>query len=245
METTTKTLETLTTTDVAERPTVRAKVRIHKYTGKENHMISLVEASILTRTYREAVERGTIKGNFFGRKIFERILSQDGCVGIRSYFASYDDGSPTMVHVGVDDTGNDMIYGILGDGGFPCPPLCGQDNILNADLGDRLIPVRKNDHMFSGEENHGITIAEARNDVGNYRRDKGANAVKGMYFSRDLYERILAQDGCVGIRFYYGQEAETPTLVLVGADSKGNDLVGITGDGGFPCPPLCGNDTAL
>ncbi|MBI4429906.1 MAG: hypothetical protein HY562_12405 [Ignavibacteriales bacterium] len=244
METTNITVDALTN-DVAEKPTVRAKVRIHKYTGKENHMISLVEASILTRTYRESEERGAVKGNFFGRYIFERILAQDGCVGIRSYFAAYDDGSPTLVHVGIDENGNDMIYGVLGDGGFPCPPFCGQDNILNADLGDRLIPVRKNNDMFSGLENHGITIAEAKNDVSNHRKEKDSNAIKGIYFSRDLYKKILAQDGCVGIRFYYAEEGELPTFVLVGADSKGNDLLGITGDGGFPCPPFCGGDSAL
>ncbi len=246
MEATRNSPETLVMNEVVEKTTVRPKVRIHKYTGKENHMISLVEASILTRTYRESVDREKVKGNYFGRNIFESILSQDGCVGIRSYFAAFDDGSQTLVHVGTDENGNDMLRGIIADGGWPCPPFCANDNILNADLADRLIPVRKNRFVFTGEEKHSMTLAEAVNDVGNYRREKGENAVKGMYFSSDLYERILSQDGCVGIRFYYGEEAEMPTLVLVGVDSKGNDLVrGITGDGGWPCPPFCAPDSPL
>ena len=61
METTNKTLQTLTMTEVAETPTVRPRVRIHKFTGKENHFISLVEASVLTQKYRENVGRGAVK----------------------------------------------------------------------------------------------------------------------------------------------------------------------------------------
>jgi len=245
MEATTKDLQTFTTTEVEERQPVRPRVRVHKFTGKENHLISLVEAGALTKAYRESVTRGIVKGGFFGRNIYDRILSQEGCVGVRNYFAAYNDGTPTLVLVGVDEKGNDIVEGLLGEDVLPCPPFCGHDNFLNSDLEDRLIPVRKNGYAFTGDENHSITLAEALNFVENFRKDKGADAIKGGYFSREIYEKILAQEGCVGIRCYFAENPDgSPTIVMVGSDSKGDDLVnGVIGEDVLPCPPFCGHDT--
>ena len=247
MEATTKTLQTLTTTEVTEKPTVRPKVRIHKFTGKENHFISLVEASVLTMKYRQKAGRGTVKGGFFGRNIYDKILGQEGCMGVRNYFAQYNDGTPTLVMVGADQFGNDMIHGVLGEDLIPCPPFCGHDNLLNSDLEDRLVPVRKNGLAFTGEENHSITLAEALNFVENYRKDKEANAIKGGFFGRELYEKILGQEGCVGIRCYFAENLDgTPTIVMVGVNAKGDDMVnGIVGEDLIPCPPFCGHDNVL
>jgi hypothetical protein len=247
MEATTKDMQTFTTTEVEERQPVRPKVRIHRFSGEENHLASLVEGSVATRTYRQNSERGSIKGMFFGRSILNRILEQPGCVGIRSYFGAYNDGTPTLVLVGLKENGNDMLFGAQGGDGLPCPPFCGHDNNLNADLEDRLIPVRKNTFVFTGDENHSITIAEAKNFVENYRKDKEEGSVKGIYFSRSIYEKILSQSDCVGTRFYFGQSTnETQNLIVVGANSNGDDIAkGFIGDFGLPCPPFCGHDERM
>lgn len=43
---------------------------------------------------------------------------------------------------------------------------------------------------------------------------------------RNIMEKILAQPGCVGMRFYYGINDEgQKTLVYVGVGADGNDLV--------------------
>ena len=247
MEATTKDLQTLTTTEVEESQPVRQRVRIHKFTGRENHFISLVEASVLTMKYRQKAGRGTVKGGFFGRNIYDKILGQEGCMGVRNYFAQYNDGTPTLMLVGVDEAGNDMIRGWLGEDIMPCPPFCGHDNLLNSDLEDRLVPVRKNGYVFTGDENHSITLAEALNFVENYRRSRDDKAIKGGYFSREIYEKLLTQDGCVGIRCYFAENRdETPTIVMVGVNAKGDDMVtGIVGEDIMPCPPFCGHDVAL
>lgn len=244
MEATTKELQTLTTTEVAEKQTVRPKVRIYKFTGKENHLYSVVEASLVTKNYRQNAGRGAVRGGFFARNIFEKILAQDGCVGIRNYFARNNDGTPALVLVGADENGNDMIHNWIG---ADMLPLSSNSNILNSDLEDHLVPERKKSNVFTGEENHSITIAEAKNFVQNYRKDKDANAMKGGFFSTDIYERILDQEGCVGIDCYFAEkEGGRPTVVLVGVDSKGDDLVhGIVGQAILPCPPMCGHDSAL
>jgi len=245
MEATTKDLQTFTTTEVADVQTVRPKVRVHKFTGKENHLISLVEAGTLTKAYREGVARGTVKGGFFGRNIYDKILSQLGCVGVRNYFAAYNDGTPTLVLVGVDERGNDIVEGLLGEDILPCPPFCGHDNFLNSDLEDRLIPVRRNGYLFTGDENHSITLAEALNFVENFRKEKSPDEIKGGYFSHEIYEKILTQEGCVGIRCYFAENLDgSPTIAMVGVNSKGDDLVnGVIGEDILPCPPFCGHDT--
>lgn len=46
------------------------------------------------------------------------------------------------------------------------------------------------------------------------------------HLGRNIIELILAQPGCVGMRFYYGYNNEgQKTLVYVGIDADGNDLI--------------------
>ena len=94
------------------------------YTGKENHVISLEKARQLTQNFQIVAKPGELTAGYLGRSIFEKILRQEQCVGIRIYNAISDNGSPTFVIVGVDTSGNDIIYGPIGDELFPCPPWC-------------------------------------------------------------------------------------------------------------------------
>jgi len=247
MQTTNKTFQNLVTADIVENEPVRQKVRIHKFTGKEKHFISLVEASLLTRRHRDKAGRGAIKGGFFGRKIYEKILAQEGCVGVRNYFAALNDGTPTVVLVGVNEGGDDMIRGVLGDDAFPCPPFQGCYNLLNSGLEDYLVPLMKKENVFTGKENHCITLAEARHFVDNFRKVNDADVVKGGYFSREIYEKILSQEDCVGIRNYFAETTDcTPTLVVVGVDSRGHDQIhGVVGDDMILCPPHSSSEVAL
>ena len=49
---------------------------------------------------------------------------------------------------------------------------------------------------------------------------------RGYHLGRNIIDQILAQPGCVGMRFYYGLNEEgQKTLVYVGIDADGNDLV--------------------
>ena len=73
----------------------------------------------------------SIKGGAFCRAIFDKILAQPGCVAIRYYYAKMDNGTPTIVVVGVDALGKDMEGGILGEVTYPCPPLCDDNSALS------------------------------------------------------------------------------------------------------------------
>jgi hypothetical protein len=99
--------------------------------GPEDHVITLAQAVKLIENFRNAPTAPTIKGGYFSRSIFDTILSQAGCAGVRYYYAKKDDGTATIVLVGVDAAGNDITQGVLGNESLPCPPYCGAPNDLN------------------------------------------------------------------------------------------------------------------
>ncbi len=103
------------------------------FTGTENHSIPLDEAADMTRRYRENADLNARLGGLFAREAFDRILSQEGCMGIRFYFAESKDGEMELILVGVDANGNDMEYGELAERIIGCPPFCGSENVLNSE----------------------------------------------------------------------------------------------------------------
>jgi hypothetical protein len=102
------------------------------FTGNENHDINLLDAAKLTSNYRHSVATGSILGGYFGRTAIERILDQEGCVGIRYYYALSADGAKTLVLVGVNADENDLVHGELAEISWPCPPYCSDANALNS-----------------------------------------------------------------------------------------------------------------
>jgi len=57
---------------------------------------------------------------------------QEGCVGIRIYFAKTESDEITLVLAGVKNNGDDMYDGELAEHAIPCPPLCSSSNSLNS-----------------------------------------------------------------------------------------------------------------
>lgn len=95
------------------------------FTGNEQHQITTETALRYVSNYHSIVGDQLTAG-YMGRNIFEKILAQEGTVGVRIYNARLDDGSPTYVIVGVDRDGNDIIGGVIGEDIVPCPPQCGE-----------------------------------------------------------------------------------------------------------------------
>lgn len=97
-----------------------------------DHRIALDTATALTRRYREAVGPGAQRAQLFPRDVFEAILKQAGCAGVRIYYGRTENGTMELVLVGVDSDGNDMTGGVIEDRSFPCPPVCTGTGPLNA-----------------------------------------------------------------------------------------------------------------
>lgn len=88
---------------------------------------------------------------------------------------------------------------------------------------------------------HAVTAEQAARMTKAFRASAKGRGVIGGHFSRPILDAMLAQPGCAGIRYYYAMnEKNEPALVLVGIDTKGNDLwKGTVAEIAYPCPPYC------
>jgi hypothetical protein len=94
--------------------------------------------------------------------------------------------------------------------------------------------------MYTGNENHEISLTDASALTARYRQQSTTtNPILGEYFGKQAIQSLLNQSSCVGARIYYGlDELNVPKLILVGVDANGNDMTqGALLEFGYPCPP--------
>lgn len=113
------------------------------YSGTENHNITLEQAKQLTQAYQSTRANGEVVAAYFGRNIFEQLLEQKNCVGIRIYSAKRTSGEPALVLVGVSGSGEDITEGPIGDLGSPCPPFCGVSRPLGPQIKSEQLAMAK------------------------------------------------------------------------------------------------------
>ncbi len=116
-------------------------------TGKEGEEFDLETAASWTKNHREKHPEQHVS-HFYGKDLINKILNQDGCVGIRIYYAYDHDGTRHSILVGANAQGKDIhpattpagtkvslaadvsasvtvtaseTYGIIGQVGNPCP----------------------------------------------------------------------------------------------------------------------------
>ena len=77
-------------------------------TGREGGPIELEKAASWTENYRRKNPGETIS-HFFGKEILENILKQEGCLGIRFYYAHDHEGRRHLVIAGAMSDGSDQI----------------------------------------------------------------------------------------------------------------------------------------
>lgn len=101
--------------------------------------------------------------------------------------------------------------------------------------------------QINGKEGGAISLSRGAELTQEYQTNN-PNAVKAHLFGNEILKQILDQNGCLGMRMYYGTDPQTgsPELVLVGVDSDGNDMTaGIIADLSLPCPNDCSADNPL
>ncbi|SKC83920.1 hypothetical protein [Ohtaekwangia koreensis] len=81
-------------------------------------------------------EKNSIRARFFGSNIINELLSQEGCVGMRIYYATNDEGEKQLLLVGAREDGSNIwpsgsgdektmsTSGLIVDASNPCPPFC-------------------------------------------------------------------------------------------------------------------------
>lgn len=100
---------------------------------------------------------------------------------------------------------------------------------------------------FDGSEGKVVTLTEASDWTSRFRGTITPGDTLGHFFGYEKINLILAQEGCMGIRIYYGLEEDMQkNLVLVGVDAEQNDMEnGVIVEKAIKCPPLCGNGSKL
>lgn len=102
---------------------------------------------------------------------------------------------------------------------------------------------------FTGNEENQISLEEAADLTQRYREQMQNKDRKGGYISKDSILSVLEQEGCVGIRYYYGlNEGGLQELVIVGVTSNMNDIIAggaVYLDRCIPCPEYCGEENVL
>lgn len=100
------------------------------FDGNEGKVVSLEDAASWTANYR-AANPGAVQAHTAGKNKLNSILSQEGCVGIRTYHAIDEDGAKCIVMVGVDSSERDLTGGVILERMPPCPPYCGDGSALS------------------------------------------------------------------------------------------------------------------
>jgi hypothetical protein len=79
------------------------------------------------------------------------------------------------------------------------------------------------------------------------RRRPPGLAERGGHFPREVIDQVLAQPGCMGLRFYFGTKSDgSLALVVVGIDANEADMTdGVIVEDHFPCPPFCDATSSL
>jgi len=102
------------------------------FSPNEGAIITLAEGAKMTADYRATISSGDILAHAVGKNLFNSILNQLGCVGIRIYYALDENGEKQLVLVGVDSNGNDLTAGVIVDRTKSCPTSCSLKNPLNS-----------------------------------------------------------------------------------------------------------------
>jgi hypothetical protein len=90
------------------------------------------------------------------------------------------------------------------------------------------------------DQDHRIPPEEAAEMTARYRETINPGDKIAGCFEAGQVRELLAQEGCEGLRYYYGINNDQPVLILVGVDADGNDMTeGVILEVSHPCPPFC------
>jgi hypothetical protein len=95
-----------------------------KFPGAEKHETPIADAKRFIQNHRKNPKIPNVNGGSFHRGILDKILAQKECDGIRFYFAQSNEGTATLVGVGITAAGTDMTKGTIAEAIKPCPPYC-------------------------------------------------------------------------------------------------------------------------
>lgn len=110
-----------------------------------NHEISLAEAIAMTTRYRANRPDNFPISETFNIEAIHKLISTDGCHGIRIYYGMKENMEADAILVAVNAEGEDILpltgnesvldssNPVILEDGIRCPPLCPKVSVLNSD----------------------------------------------------------------------------------------------------------------
>lgn len=195
-----------------------------KFTGFENHLVTRAEVQDFVENFSQAFSSAAPAGGFVDKAAVLALVEQENAVGIRYYYGVGQDGETRLLWVGTDRDRNDLLEGETVKHALLNPPLS-IDGTYTPFVVD-----------------HEIEMTDAARLTATYRLQKENHQPYGGFFGKQVILRIMHQDDCVGLRYYYGADSNGIRVVcLMGVDSKGNDIPdGQLAELSTWCPPMCG-----
>lgn len=202
---------------------------IKKFTGKENHLVTLAEVNEFTQKYREEFGSEAVPGGFFDKNAVRSLIEQKDAVGMRYYYGSDETQQSMLILTGTTADREDLLD---------------EEKIVVSTLN----PAMSAGGVYCGEDaDHQIALQAAAQLTANYRAKKSSDQPKGGFFGKDAIHAILSQGNCIGLRFYFGaNQSGKRVLCLMGVDNAGKDMLnGVLAEMSAWCPPFCGDFNLL
>lgn len=93
---------------------------------------------------------------------------------------------------------------------------------------------------FNGTEGNAISLSEAKALTDKFKKDYPGQT-KAVFIGRENIEDLLASEGSMGIRVYFGRTSNNKnTIIMVSAVSNEDDDLSLIIDNGCSCPSACG-----
>ncbi|MDO3643809.1 hypothetical protein [Mucilaginibacter sp. L3T2-6] len=117
--------------------------------------------------------------------------------------------------------------------------------------------------VLTGKEGGELDLEQAKTWIKNHQ-DRHPHEPHSHYFGKEILQKILNQEGCVGLRFHHGhsgalgEEGGSRHLVITGVTANGSDMMNVkpaklnktemasvtafdtVGDQSVPCPGSLG-----
>lgn len=196
-----------------------------RFTGKEKHEITQKTAVQLIVNFRTNFGADHLPGGFIDKAAVMSLLSHPDARGFRYYYGYDRNDTPRLVFAATSAERNDLLEDA---------PVW----VSSAD--PQLSPEG---HYCGTSADHAIPLETAGQYTARYREQADPWQPHGGFFGRAEVLRVLCQNGCVGIRYWFGaNEDGTRVIVMSGVDGYGQAMIsGLFIEMSSLCPPLCGD----
>jgi hypothetical protein len=170
----------------------------------------------------DAKRPDAVKGNFYGVKALQQLMSNGDVAGVIIFNGRDDEGKSHIIFKACDESAEVLPNVAAYDNSSPCPPVCPKPGTSISDIG-------------------GVVDAGLADQwIDNFKTNYDGHVVSHL-FGTDIFEQLMGQKGVQGIYLANGLDDQgNEHVVLAGVNKEGGILWnGLVANNSSPCPPVC------